>query len=55
MSSGAERAVDDGCNSYDDARVGEVHRLRCRVMETGQIEFDAELKLSTRFRGKADP
>ncbi len=47
----AERAVDDACNNYDDARVGEVHRLRCRVLPTGQIEFDAELKLSTKFRG----
>jgi 1-acyl-sn-glycerol-3-phosphate acyltransferase len=50
---GAERAVDDGCNHYDDARVGEVHRMRCRVLPTGQIEFDTELRLSTRFRGAA--
>ena len=47
----AERAVDDACNNYDDARVGEIHRLRCRVLPTGQIEFDAEMKLSTKFRG----
>jgi flavin-binding protein dodecin len=47
----AERVVDDACNNYDDARVGEVHRLRCRVLATGQIEFDAEMKLSTKFRG----
>lgn len=50
---GAERAVDDGCNHYDDARVGEVHRLRCRLLPSGQIEFDTELTLSTRFRGAA--
>jgi 1-acyl-sn-glycerol-3-phosphate acyltransferase len=47
----AERIVDDACNRYDDARVGEVELLRCRVMATGQIEFGAELKLSTKFRG----
>lgn len=47
---GAERAVDDGCNRYDDARVGEVHRLRCRLLPSGQIEFDTELRLSTKFR-----
>lgn len=52
---GAERAVDDGCNHYDDARVGEVHRLRCRLLATGQIEFDTELRLSTRFRGAVTP
>jgi len=47
----AERVVDNACNHYDDARVGEVHRLRCRVLPTGQIEFDTEIKLSTKFRG----
>lgn len=52
---GAERAVDDGCNHYDDARVAEVNRLRCRMSPTGQIEFDTELRLSTRFRPKAAP
>ncbi len=46
----AERAVDDARHRYDDARVGEIHRLRCRVMPTGQIEFTTEIKLSTRFR-----
>ncbi len=46
----AERAVDDACNHYDDARVGEIDRLRCRVLATGQIEFDTELRLSTKFR-----
>ena len=47
----ADRVVDDACNHYDDARVAEVSLLRCRVMATGQIEFGAELKLSTKFRG----
>lgn len=47
----AERAVDDHCHHYDDARVGEVRELRCRLLPTGQIEFEAELSLSTKFRG----
>jgi 1-acyl-sn-glycerol-3-phosphate acyltransferase len=46
----AERAVDAACNRYDDARVGEVGGLRCRVLPTGQIEFAVELQLSTKFR-----
>ena len=50
----AERAVDDGCRNYDDARVGEIHRLRCRVIPTGQVEFDLELKISTKFRGTTE-
>lgn len=45
----AERAVDDGCRRYDDARVGQIHRLRCRVLPSGDIEFETELKLSTKF------
>lgn len=51
----SERAVDDVCSSYDDARVGEVRNLSCRVTPTGTIEFDAELALSTRFRGGERP
>jgi 1-acyl-sn-glycerol-3-phosphate acyltransferase len=47
----AERAVAAACGSYDDARVGEVRELRCRVLPSGEIEFETELKLSTRFRG----
>jgi 1-acyl-sn-glycerol-3-phosphate acyltransferase len=46
----AERAVDDVCNSYDDARVGEVTELRCRVQPSGELHFEAELALSTKFR-----
>jgi hypothetical protein len=49
----AERAVDDGCSNYDDARVGEVNDLACRVLPDGSIEFDTELRISTRFRGGA--
>lgn len=47
----AERGVDSACRSYDDARVGEVSRLRLRVRPTGDVEFETELRLSTRFRG----
>ncbi len=46
----AERVVDAACHRYDDARVGEVHGLSCRVLPSGQIEFTAELTLSTKFR-----
>jgi hypothetical protein len=46
----AERAVDDGCKHYDDARVGEVGELSCRVTPSGEIEFVTELRLSTKFR-----
>ena len=47
----AERAVADGCRKYDDARVGSVSELRCRVLPSGEVEFETELQLSTRFRG----
>jgi 1-acyl-sn-glycerol-3-phosphate acyltransferase len=46
----AERAVDEGCRRYDDARVGAVDGLRCRVMPSGDISFETRLRLSTRFR-----
>jgi 1-acyl-sn-glycerol-3-phosphate acyltransferase len=49
----ADRAVDAGCRHHDDARVGEIHQLDCRVLASGQIEFAAELKLSTKFRREA--
>lgn len=45
----AERAVDTACNRYDDARVGEVGSLACRILPNGQIEFSADLQLSTKF------
>jgi 1-acyl-sn-glycerol-3-phosphate acyltransferase len=47
----AERAVAEACGSYDDARVGEVQELRCRLRPDGELEFETELRLSTRFRG----
>lgn len=46
----AERAVDDGCRRYDDARVAGVSELRCRVLPSGDLSFETELELSTRFR-----
>ncbi len=49
----AERAVAEGCGRYDDARVGSVSELRCRVLPSGEIEFQTELQLSTRFRGSS--
>ena len=50
----AERAVDDGCRRYDDARVASVIELRCRVQPSGELLFDAQLDLSTRFRGASE-
>ncbi len=46
----AERVVDAACHHYDDARVGEVHELSCRVLPGDMVEFSAEMKLSTKFR-----
>jgi 1-acyl-sn-glycerol-3-phosphate acyltransferase len=46
----AERAVAEGCRKYDDARVGAVHELRCRVLPSGELAFETELTLSTRYR-----
>jgi 1-acyl-sn-glycerol-3-phosphate acyltransferase len=45
-----DRAVADVCGRYDDARVGEVRRLQCRVGTSGELEFITELALSTKFR-----
>jgi hypothetical protein len=45
----AERAVDDATSRYDDARVGEVRGMSCRVMPDGDIRFTTELALSTKF------
>jgi 1-acyl-sn-glycerol-3-phosphate acyltransferase len=51
----AERAVDDGRRTYDDARVGEVRALSCRIGSDGELEFNAELSLSTRLRAAQQP
>jgi 1-acyl-sn-glycerol-3-phosphate acyltransferase len=45
----AERAVDDAANRYDDARVGEVREMYCRVLPDGDVRFATELALSTKF------
>jgi len=50
----AERAVDDGCRRYDDARVASVIELACRVQPSGELLFEAQLDLSTRFRGASE-
>jgi len=42
--------VFDGCTHYDDARVGEVSELRCRVSPAGEIEFESAISLTTKFR-----
>ena len=49
----AERAVAAGCTKYDDARVGAISEFRCRVLPSGEIAFETEIRLSTRFRGAA--
>ena len=49
----ADRAVDSACNHYDDARVGEITGLECRVLPDGRVEFHTELTLSTKFRPSA--
>lgn len=46
----AESAVYSACRSYDDARVGEVGKLRLVVRPGGDVVFETELRLSTRFR-----
>ena len=46
-----ERIVDDACRRYDDARVGEVRTLACRIDASGTVRFETELSLSTRFHG----
>lgn len=47
----AERAVDDGCRRYDDARVAGVRELRCRILPDGRLSFETEVALTTRFHG----
>lgn len=51
----AERAVDDGRRTFDDARVGEVRALSCRIRSDGELDFEAELSLSTRLRAVEPP
>ena len=47
----AAHVITDVCTSYDDARVGEVRRLQCRLDAAGEFCFDIELGLTTRFSG----
>lgn len=50
----AERAVDEVCKRYDDARVGEVGKMACVVDPSGAVRFEIELALSTRCRSQAE-
>ncbi len=47
----AERTVAAVCGSFDDARVGEVGHLGCRLDADGRVRFDIEMSLTTRFTG----
>jgi len=47
----AQAAVAEACGRYDDARVGEVRRLRCAVSPDGEVRFSTDLAISVRFRG----
>lgn len=51
----AERAIDDVCNRYDDARVGEIRDMACIVDDAGEVRFEIELALSTKFRHPTQP
>jgi len=51
----AAQTVAEMCTNYDDARVGEVQRMRCRLVTTGNIRFEIELSLTTRFLGGTQP
>jgi 1-acyl-sn-glycerol-3-phosphate acyltransferase len=45
----ARFAVRDVCGRYDDARVGEVRQLACRVEPDGVVRFAAELTVSVKY------
>jgi len=46
----ATSIVADACNSYDDARIGGVRSMRCRVLPDGGMRFEIDMAVSTRFR-----
>jgi 1-acyl-sn-glycerol-3-phosphate acyltransferase len=46
----ARFAVGDVCGRLDDARVGEVRRLRCHLEPGGSVRFSAELAVSVKVR-----
>ena len=47
---GAGFAVSELCGRYDDARVGEVRSLSCRIEPDGSVRFAVELAVSVKFR-----
>lgn len=46
----ARFAVAETCGRHDDARVGEVHNLTCRLEPDGAVRFAAELAISVKYR-----
>lgn len=48
--SAAQRAVAAACRQWDDARVGEVVGMACRVLPDGRVAFSTELKVSVKVR-----
>jgi 1-acyl-sn-glycerol-3-phosphate acyltransferase len=51
----ARFAVGDVCGRLDDARVGEVRRLRCHVEPGGSVRFSAELAVSVKIHPEGRP
>jgi len=47
---GAGFAVRELCGRYDDARVGEVQSLSCRIEADGSVRFSTELAVSVKFK-----
>ena len=49
-----EEAVRATCRRYDDARVGEIRHLACRIDDGGHLTFEADVSVSVKYRtGKA--
>jgi 1-acyl-sn-glycerol-3-phosphate acyltransferase len=46
----ARFAVHSACAEYDDGRVGEIRRLRCKVEADGAVRFVTEVAVSTTFQ-----
>lgn len=48
---GASRlVVSAACERWDDARIGEVGGLRCRIADDGSVAFEIDMNISTRFQ-----
>jgi len=48
----ARFAVGRVCQRYDDARVGEVRKLRCTLGDDGAVRFIADMAISVKYRGE---